>query len=45
VRLPRDFPRGKLRISVGLVALADGRLALTDRGEAQVILPVEVAAE
>jgi hypothetical protein len=45
LRLPRDVPRGRLHVAVGLVSVASGKPALTDRGDERVMLPVEVPVE
>jgi len=45
LRLPRDLPRGKLRISVGLVGVASNLRVPAASGAGQIVLPVEVAVE
>jgi hypothetical protein len=45
VRLPRELPKGRIRLAVSLVDQATGRRVPTDGGAAWVDLPIEVAAE
>jgi hypothetical protein len=45
LRVPRDAPRGRLQVAIGLVAVVNGRPVLTERGEGQIVLPVEVSVE